>query len=82
MILFVAPLNLHSWEYRIWRCVKIIIDIIIKQEYWELSFVFQRDGSVSGTLDLHLKWQYTYIPPKASTKTPAQVTRMSMFIDI
>ncbi|KAK2187638.1 hypothetical protein NP493_159g03000 [Ridgeia piscesae] len=33
----------------------------------------RRDGSVSGTLDVHLKWQYTYIPPKASTKTPAQL---------
>ena len=38
--------------------------------------MFQRDGSDNGTIDLQLTWQYTYIPPKASTKTPAQVTHL------
>ncbi|XP_013398857.1 protein fantom isoform X2 [Lingula anatina] len=31
------------------------------------------DGTVNGTVDVQLKWQYTYLPPSISTKTPAQI---------
>ena len=33
----------------------------------------QKLGEVKGTVELELYWQGTYIPPKASTKTQAQV---------
>ncbi|XP_064640394.1 protein fantom-like isoform X3 [Lineus longissimus] len=33
----------------------------------------QADGSVNGSVDVQLKWQYSYMPPKTSTKTAAQL---------
>lgn len=33
----------------------------------------QSDGTVSGCINLSLKWQFAYLPPKASTRTLAQV---------
>ena len=38
-----------------------------------LWFFIQIRGEVTGTIDVSLKWKYAYLPPKASTKTLAQV---------
>lgn len=32
------------------------------------------DGSTSGTVEVQLRWQYSYLPPRAATRTPAQVS--------
>ncbi|CAH1779675.1 unnamed protein product [Owenia fusiformis] len=33
----------------------------------------QKSGAINGTIEVYLQWQYTYIPPKVGTKTPAQI---------
>ena len=32
----------------------------------------QKDGSLNGTVEVSLKWAYSYLPPKSATRTPAQ----------
>jgi hypothetical protein len=40
------------------------------------TFILNNDqGEKNGTMDVTLKWTYTYLPPSASTRTPAQRTK-------
>ncbi|XP_074644933.1 protein fantom-like isoform X2 [Tubulanus polymorphus] len=34
------------------------------------------DGSTNGTIDIQLNWQYQYLPPRGSTRTPSQKLSM------
>lgn len=42
------------------------------------TFVLHNDqGEKNGTMDVILKWTYSYLPPSASTRTPAQRSKSS-----
>ena len=49
---------------------------------WNFFPALQKDGTNNGVIDLTLKWQFAYMPPKASTKTLAQVLIMIIYADI
>ena len=51
----------------------IILTCIMHLLCHTTNALFQADGGVNGTLDVFLKWQYSYLPPPTGTKTPAQV---------
>lgn len=55
-------------------CAKVQLIYLAHDKHIKDHFqLFAPDGSHNGTIDLSMKWKFNYIPPKAGTRTQAQI---------
>lgn len=69
-------INVDNMNERTWKGSLKLIQILFSS-----LLNFQASGGVNGTIDVYLKWRYTYLPASAKPRAAPQVCTSSSTVD-